>query len=639
MAGKIPQAFIDNLLDRVDIVEVVSARINLRKSGKNYSACCPFHDEKTPSFTVSPDKQFYYCFGCGAGGNSIGFVMDYERIGFVETVEQLAKSAGLQVPREAAANREAERKKDDLYGLMENISQYYRQQLRQHPDAGKAVDYLKQRGLSGEIARRFGLGFALPGWENLRLKFGADHTGQQQLLQTGMLIENPDQPSVYDRFRNRIMFPIRDLRGRIIAFGGRVLDDSKPKYLNSPETAIFHKGRELYGLYEANQALRDIPNLLVVEGYMDVVALAQFGVLNAVATLGTAVTQEHMEKLFRYTSEVVFCFDGDNAGRSAAHRALETVLPVMIDGRSARFLFLPEGEDPDTLVRNIGAPAFLELVSQADTLSDFLLQSCADNLDLNSLDGKARLSKRAAPMINRLPKGVLQEMMLNQLARITELAVDRLRTLLASPSPAPQEKKHAPPPATYREEYADHRPLSDRPSAPRQTRKQFKLPAEKMLITLLLNQPGLIKLAPDSEQLAALKQLQNETVDLLCDLIALIREYPDYTLNHILGYWRGVYSQQHAAQLAELAAADLMDPAASEFRQDDVEFSALMQKLLLKASSNKPPLALLEQLATAATVSEAQLKAAKTAWATLLETPDKERSTQLLHNIIVKPRN
>lgn len=656
MAGRIPQSFIDDLLDRVDIVEVVSSRLNLRKSGKNYSACCPFHDEKTPSFTVSPDKQFYYCFGCGAGGNSIGFIMDYERTGFIEAVDSLAKLAGVEVPREATINQEVRRKRDDLYSLMEKASNYYRQQLRQHQDAKKAVDYLKQRGLSGEIARNFAIGYAPPGWENLLHALGTEPETQKQLLQAGMLIENPDKPSVYDRFRHRIMFPIRDVRGRTVAFGGRVLDDSKPKYLNSPETPIFHKSRELYGLFEANKALRDIPNLLVVEGYMDVVALAQFGVHNAVATLGTAATQPHLEKLFRYTSEVVFCFDGDQAGRTAASRALETALPVMVDGRSARFLFLPEGEDPDSLVRKIGPAAFLELVNKATNLSDFLFQSCSENLDLSSLDDKARLSKQAAPLINRLPKGVFREMMLKQLSKITELDTDTLKEIIAPPEEHKSSDSSVFEPdygTNDRPDYGpDHAPEDNYGypenhnqedyghfHAPQPNRKRVKLAAEKMMITLLLNRPQLVNYAPPTLEMALLRDLKDDSVDCLCALIELVREHPEYTLNHILGYWRGIYSQQQAAELAELAAADLMDPAAERFRNDEHEFRVLLEKLLARARNNKPPLALLEQLAASESLNEKELKAAKTAWSKLLETQESEQASRLLNQILIKPRN
>ena len=344
MAGLIPQSFIDDLLNRSDIVDVVSSRIQLKKAGKNYSACCPFHKEKTPSFSVSPDKQFYYCFGCGAGGNALGFVMDHDQLDFPEAVEELAKRAGMDVPREESGRPRAPRQAVDspLYTLLEAAAEHYRQALRNHPQRRYAVDYLKGRGLSGEIARDFGLGFAPPGWDNLFKQLGTDALQQKAMIDAGLLIENADSGKRYDRFRDRIMFPIRDSRGRVIAFGGRVLGDDKPKYLNSPETPVFHKGQELYGLFEARKFNRDLDEIMVVEGYMDVIALAQQGLRNAVATLGTATSEEHLKRLFRLVPSVLFCFDGDAAGRNAAWRALESTLPSLQDGRRARFLFLPD---------------------------------------------------------------------------------------------------------------------------------------------------------------------------------------------------------------------------------------------------------------------------------------------------------
>ena len=446
MAGLIPQAFIDDLLDRLDIVEVVDHRVKLKKTGKNYSACCPFHDEKSPSFTVSPDKQFYHCFGCGASGNAIGFVMEYERQEFPETVETLARLAGLEVPREARRpeDSKADQEKKSIYSLLEQADDYYQTQLRQHPQRMTAVNYLKGRGLTGTIVRDFGVGFAPPGWDNILKELGSTTTERQQLTSAGMLIQrdqdkrsgNADR-NHYDRFRHRIMFPIRDTRGRVIGFGARVLGDDKPKYLNSPETPVFHKGRELYGLYEARKAYSQLPRLMVVEGYMDVVALAQFDIRYGVATLGTACGEEHLTRAFRYTSEVVFCFDGDSAGRNAARRALENSLPAMQDGRRVKFLFLPEGEDPDTLVRQIGADKFTGMIETAVPLEDFLFDASAEGLDLQSMEGRARMTKLAAPLLHKLPKGVYRELMFDNLASRTGLARDTLMELVAAPEPDP----------------------------------------------------------------------------------------------------------------------------------------------------------------------------------------------------------
>ncbi len=440
MAGLIPQSFIDDLLNRSDIVEVVGSRIQLKKTGKNYSALCPFHKEKTPSFSVSPDKQFYYCFGCGAGGNALGFVMDHDQLDFPQAVEELAKRAGMEVPREDSGRKHKPRQPVDspLYPLLAAAADYYRQALKSHPTRKAAVEYLKGRGLSGVIARDFGLGFAPPGWDNLMKHLGGDALQQKALIDAGLLIENAENGKRYDRFRDRIMFPIRDSRGRVIAFGGRVLGDDKPKYLNSPETPVFHKGRELYGLYEARQANRDLDEIMVVEGYMDVIALAQQGLRNAVATLGTATSEEHLKRLFRIVPSVLFCFDGDAAGRKAAWRALEATLPNLQDGRRARFLFLPDGEDPDTLVRAEGTDAFRARIQQhSQPLADYFFQQLSEEADPRSLEGKAHLATLAAPLIEKIPGNNLRALMRQRLAEITGLNGEALQHMAAAPVSAP----------------------------------------------------------------------------------------------------------------------------------------------------------------------------------------------------------
>ncbi|MDF3935506.1 DNA primase [Pseudomonas citronellolis] len=455
MAGLIPQSFIDDLLNRTDILDVVGSRIQLKKTGKNYSACCPFHKEKTPSFTVSPDKQFYYCFGCGAGGNALGFVMDHDNLDFIQAVEDLAKRAGMDVPREEGRRGKARQPTDSpLYPLLTAAADYYRQALKSHPARKAAVEYLKGRGLTGEIARDFGLGFAPPGWDNLVKHLGGDNLQLKAMLDAGLLVENPDSGKRYDRFRDRVIFPIRDSRGRVIAFGGRVLGDDKPKYLNSPETAVFHKGQELYGLFEARKNNRDLDEIMVVEGYMDVIALAQQGIRNAVATLGTATSEEHIKRLFRLVPNILFCFDGDQAGRKAAWRALESALSNLQDGRKIRFLFLPEGEDPDSLVRAEGPDAFrARLVQQAQPLADYFFQQLTQEADPSTLEGKAHLATLAGPLLEKIPGNTLRLLMRQRLGQITGLSGEALNQLNAP------RASHAAPSATadaHAHEYSDY---------------------------------------------------------------------------------------------------------------------------------------------------------------------------------------
>src|SRR6056300_423380 len=456
MAGMIPQSFIDDLLARVDIVDVIDARTTLKKTGKNYSGLCPFHNEKTPSFSVEPEKQFYYCFGCGAGGNAIGFVMNYENLDFPDAIENIAAQMGIEVPREeSSVSQKVREKNQSIYDVLQQSARYYQAQLRQHPQRTHAVEYLKSRGLSGEIARDFALGYAPPGWGNLLQAIGTSEQQKKALLNAGMLIENPDNKShpLYDRFRDRIIYPIRDSRGRIIAFGGRVLGDDKPKYLNSPETPVFHKGSELYGLFEARKSTKKLSRLLIVEGYMDVIALAQMDIRYAVATLGTATSGAHLTRLFRMVPEVVFCFDGDKAGRTAAWRALEATLPQMEDGRQVRFLFLPEGEDPDTLVRKVGQAAFETLIDNATPLEQFFFDKLSSELDLDSHQGRGKLRELAQPLITQLPEGVFALLMREQLAQRIGIGVDALNALIEKA--AATESHTQAPPQNYAYQGAD----------------------------------------------------------------------------------------------------------------------------------------------------------------------------------------
>ena len=412
MAGRIPKQFIDDLLLRVDIVDVIDARVPLKKAGKDYKACCPFHEEKSASFTVSPTKQFYHCFGCGAHGTAIGFLMEYDHMNFPEAVEELAARAGLEIPKEAQAPASRSENTAELLPILEEAAKYYRAQLREAP---RAIDYLKRRGISGDIAAQFSLGYAPDGWDRLTEALGTTAERREALIQAGLAVRK-DTGGCYDRFRDRVMFPIHDYRGRIIGFGGRIIDKGEPKYLNSPETLLFHKGRELYGLFKARDSIRRSKRVLVVEGYMDVVGLAQSGVDIAVATLGTATTKDHLERLFRFDNpEVVFCFDGDRAGRDAAWRALDVVLPLLHERRLASFLFLPEGEDPDTLVRQEGKDKFLERTRSATSLPDFLTKGLADQVDMSRNTAGVQLAELAKPYLSKVPAGILRTVILDRL--------------------------------------------------------------------------------------------------------------------------------------------------------------------------------------------------------------------------------
>lgn len=436
----IPQSFIQELLNRVDIVDVVERYVPLKKAGANYAACCPFHNEKSPSFTVSPTKQFYHCFGCGAHGSAIGFIMEYQGIGFVDAVEELAKSVGLTVPRETregagGAGETRAAPSANLYGVMQQALRYYRSALKQ---SERAIAYLKQRGLTGEIAARFGIGYAPDGWQNLEAVF-PDYAESKALAEAGLVIDN-EKGRRYDRFRDRVMFPILDQRGNVIAFGGRVLDKGEPKYLNSPETPLFQKGHEIYGLVQARKAIRELGRVLVVEGYMDVVALAQHGVDYAVATLGTATTPHHVQRLLRLADRIVYCFDGDEAGRRAAWRALENSLPVLTDGAELSFLFLPEGEDPDSYIRRHGKAGFEALLGQALTLSQFLFKELTARGDLQTEEGRARLVQTAKPLIEKVAAPALSLLLKKRLAELAGLTPGEVDSLLPQ-APAPTQAR------------------------------------------------------------------------------------------------------------------------------------------------------------------------------------------------------
>jgi len=525
LAGRIPQSFIEDLLARTDIVELIDSRVQLKKAGKNYQACCPFHNEKSPSFSVSPEKQFYHCFGCGAHGNAISFMMEYDGLGFRDAIEELADLHGLKIPEESQDRSGPDPQvARDHYQLLEQACQFYQSQLRQAP---AAIDYLKGRGLSGQVVKQFAIGYAPAGWDGLRQLLVRNRQSEEQLETLGMLIKK-EQGRSYDRFRDRIMFPIRDRRGRIIGFGGRVLGDGTPKYLNSPETPIFHKGKELYGLYEVRQAHKEPARILIVEGYMDVVALAQYGVDYAVASLGTSTTAEHMHLLFRTTAQVICCYDGDNAGREAAWRALENALPCLQDGKELKFVFLPPEHDPDSFIRAEGKAAFEQALDQAQSFADFLFERLARDLALEGEAGKHELANKAIALIRRVPEGFTREGLITRLSSQLRWGENekRLKELLA------------------RQERQAQEPLPTGAKA-----GKIKLTLVRRAIALVVQHPAIAaELPPLPDELRALKQ---PGIGFLLQLLAQVQARP-LTTGQLLEQWRGTREGDGLAQLASL---------------------------------------------------------------------------------------
>ena len=544
MAGLIPQTFIDKLLDQIDIVDVVDRRVKLKKSGKNYSARCPFHDEKTPSFSVNQEKQFYYCFGCGASGNVIGFLINYENADFPQAIKILADSLGLEVPQENKSPGNvnysgSETNYKPLYECLNKASEFYQSQLRGHPEAHRAITYLKERGLTGEIAKYFQIGFAPPGWNNLINKFGPSELDQKRLLETGMIVRN-EVGHTYDRFRDRIVFPIRDQKGRVVAFGGRVLGDDKPKYLNSPETSVFHKGSELYGFYEAKHGSRSLTRILVTEGYLDVVALAQFGINYSVATLGTSTSQKHLERIFRLCPEVIFCYDGDDAGRKAALRALEVTLPTMIDGRQARFLFLPEGEDPDTLIRAKGKDYFESLITSARPLEEFLFDTLSKDIDMKTMEGRARYSKVALPYLKCLPSGIFRELMLQELAQRTGISKSSFALHEENMANSLHERKKPEEKSNSIITKVTNKPIN-------QKYEVNCFSSINAALKSLLHQPNLANQVNES----ILKRLQNDEANILRESILLLQQSSAPTSELLLGHWYGTTNEKLIKKLAD----------------------------------------------------------------------------------------
>lgn len=524
MSGQIPRDFIEQLLARIDIVDLIDKRVKLKKAGKNYSACCPFHNEKTPSFSVSQEKQFYHCFGCGVHGNAIDFMMEYERLAFPEAIEELASFLGVSVPREQCHRSPAERaqqqarseEKRSLYDIMTNIAQFYHQQLTLS-SSRPAVDYLQQRGLSKAVVEQFSIGYVADEWDLIRKNFGQNPHNQALLISSGMLIQN-EAGHCYDRFRGRIMFPIRDRRGRVIGFGGRIIGEGQPKYLNSPETPLFQKGKELYGLYEVLQKYRQPPQILVVEGYMDVVALAQYGIDYAVASLGTATTGEHLQLLFRQTHCIICCYDGDRAGRDAAWRALENALGYLKSGNILKFLFLPDGEDPDSYVRTKGSQHLATQIQQASPLSEYLFDHLIENqqLNLGTVEGKSRLRTLATELIQKIPDAGFQQELNEKLEKLTG--------------------------------FMGHgKNRNVKPTVNVQVHKTVKRTPMREVIALLLQNPDYAKQVPD---LSSVLHLEIPGLGLLAKLLEYCRERPNVTTGQLLEHWR---NSQYETQLFQLA--------------------------------------------------------------------------------------
>ena len=516
MAGRIPKAFIDQVLSRIDIVDVIERRVPLTRAGGEYKACCPFHEEKTPSFTVSPAKQFYHCFGCGAHGSAIGFLMDYAHLSFVEAVEELAQEANLQLPSatEPQAGQSPDISRQSLLGIVEEANKWFQEQLRTH-EGKRAIAYLKERGLDGRTAADFGIGYAPEGWDNLAHALGTDDSRRRQLQKAGLIAEN-DQAKLYDRFRSRVIFPIEDHGGKVVGFGGRILGAGEPKYLNSPETTLFHKGAELYRRNRARRAIGKSEFSIVVEGYMDVVGLAQFGIDNAVATLGTAPTRIHVQRLFPLAPRIVFCFDGDRAGRAAAWKALQAALPEMRDDRQAGFLFLPEGEDPDSVVRAEGRDGFTERVEKALPLADFLFEHLIEQVDMATPAGKSHLVDLAAPMIEQLPDETqLQEILKTRLTETTGLSSHQLKI-------------------KGRTAHLTSRAARRRSAQP-DSQRQGQLPLIDQAISLLLQNP---QLAASIHQPDDLKKLDQPRDLILLGLIEQITRQPEITMAQLLESFR-----------------------------------------------------------------------------------------------------
>lgn len=546
MASFIPPNFTSELLLHTDVVSVISKSITLKKAGKNFTACCPFHDEKTPSFSVSQDKQIYYCFGCGAYGNAISFMMDYSGMGFVEAVEELASLAGLKIPQSENNVRKI-KGSNELYDLMESLVQHFCRQLHTAPPSHHALKYLEQRSLSDEIKKEFELGFALPGFDNLLKTVGISEQSRERLAQVGMLVDK-ESGGHYDRFRDRIMFPIRDQRGRAVGFGGRIIGDEEPKYLNSPETTIFKKRHELYGLFQARHKLKNMQHIYLVEGYMDVLALVQHGIHNVVAALGTAVSEEHLQKLYRHCKQIIFCFDGDIAGKKAAWRTMETALPLLKEGRQVYFMFMPDGDDPDTYVQKYGREKFEDVLNWIP-LSDYLLNQFKQNADLGSREGISRLIDDISPLVAKLPDCALRELLIKDIAHLSNMNIDALKRLIEQQKPAPTK-------------------TSLRHTTTKKSSKWTTNLVTEAVIALL-HDP---KLAMTVEA-NILDDIELQGINFLRELIALVHQQPQISCAGILEYWRNT---KYEKRLQELSIEDNL---LSELNNLQEMFAEIIKKI------------------------------------------------------------
>jgi DNA primase len=563
MAGLIPKSFIDDLLGRVDIVELIGSRVELKKAGREYKACCPFHGEKTPSFWVSPDKQFYHCFGCGAHGTALGFMMNFDRLSFPEAIEELAHRLGLEVPREAGGPEQRAGPSSALYDLNAQVAKFYASSLTTD---NRAREYANKRGLTAATLESFMIGYAPNAWGEVVKRFGPNDKGRQALVEVGLAIERErtDTRTLdrhYDRFRDRLMFPIRDARGRVIAFGGRIIDQGEPKYLNSPETALFHKGRELYGMYECRQSRAPLKRLLVVEGYMDVARLHQAGITYAVATLGTATTADHLKRIFKLVGEVVFCFDGDRAGRAAAWRALGNALPEAREGREIRFLFLPDGHDPDSLVGLEGRDAFEARFAGALTLSEYLVAGLKDQIDLSHADGRARFAEQARPLVTKVQPGVFRELLVARLSQEIRLSPEKLDQIWFNNSNSVPNKP-----------FSD----TDGPWNARKTNEPTRRSTSqssgrggliRQAAKLVVHFPSAVAAIPDAT-IGRLDDCDEPGVPLLREMLRTLAEAPAANTGQFLERWR---ERPEWERLNKLALESSVTPSAAAAQQELVQ--------------------------------------------------------------------